>query len=141
MQVPLKTCLPFLKGSLQSGGEQRRNAAIVRSLRRAENLGVREEGIKCKQRCAIISTSNATEFASQNFILQKCQEYAMRCRSVVVSFERACRLCHKRIGSAAFVAYPGGPLAHYSCYKRDEPPSSEAGSRAQAPMQVYDISL
>ena len=51
-QVPLRAVLPFLEGGLRSAGEQRRNSTVVRSLRRAENLQVREELIRCKQRCA-----------------------------------------------------------------------------------------
>lgn len=50
LQVPVKTVLPFLEGSLRSSGEQRRNASVVKSLRRSENLGVREESVRCKQR-------------------------------------------------------------------------------------------
>ncbi|GIL77681.1 hypothetical protein Vretifemale_7167 [Volvox reticuliferus] len=42
----------------------------------------------------------------------------MRQQRVIVTLERACPLCHKRLGSAAFVSYPGGLLAHYSCHMR-----------------------
>ena len=56
-----------------------------------------------------------------------------------MSFERACSMCHKRIGNAAFVAYPNGTLAHYSCYKRSE---MTAETEKRAPdIQVYDISF
>lgn len=51
LQVPLRAVLPFLQGGLRSAGEQRRNSTVVRSLRRAENLQVREELIRCRQRC------------------------------------------------------------------------------------------
>jgi hypothetical protein len=51
-QVPLKATLPFLEGALRGAGEARRNAAVVKSLRRAENLQQREEVIRCRQRCA-----------------------------------------------------------------------------------------
>ena len=44
-----------------------------------------------------------------------------------MTFERACKTCHKRIGNAAFVADPQGMLAHYSCYKR----TADAGSSPQ----------
>lgn len=49
-QVPVKAVLPFLEGALRSTGEQRRSASVVKSLRRAENLGVREESVRCKQK-------------------------------------------------------------------------------------------
>ena len=54
LQVPLKTMLPFLEGALRSAGEKRRNAAVVRSLRRSENLQVREENVHCKQRYVLL---------------------------------------------------------------------------------------
>jgi len=50
VQISLATVLSFLEGSLRSMGERRRNAAVVRSLRRSENFLVREENVKCKQR-------------------------------------------------------------------------------------------
>ncbi|KAK9829459.1 hypothetical protein WJX72_005979 [[Myrmecia] bisecta] len=87
-EVPLHVVLPFLEGAIRGAGEQRRNAAVVKSLRKSENLQIWEELIRCKQ------------------------------RHFIVSSERACTICHKRIGSSAFVAYPDGTLVHYSCYKR-----------------------
>ena len=53
----------------------------------------------------------------------------------MASFERACNICHKRIGNAVIVAYPDNTLAHYSCYKRHEGPA------ATAIPKVYDISV
>ncbi len=50
-QVPLEAVLPFLDGSLRGAGEQRRNASVVKSLRRSENLQCREAAIQCRQRC------------------------------------------------------------------------------------------
>ena len=51
LQVPLASVLPFLEGALRTGGEQRRNASVIKSLRRAENLQCREVAIRCRQRC------------------------------------------------------------------------------------------
>ena len=50
MQMSLSSLLPFLEGSVRLVVEQARNAAVVRSLRRSENLQVREELTLCKQR-------------------------------------------------------------------------------------------
>ena len=68
-------------------------------------------------------------------------------RSVVVTYERACSLCHKRIGSSAFVAYPQGTLAHYSCFKRSAQSGQQGGSGNSEPAvaaavtsPVFDIS-
>lgn len=52
VQAVLGTVLPFLEGSLRSTGEKRRNASVVKSLRRSENFQVREENVRCKQRYA-----------------------------------------------------------------------------------------
>ena len=60
MQVSLKAVLPFLEGALRAAGEQQRNAAVVKSLRRSENLNVREDLTRCKQRYASCSASIVT---------------------------------------------------------------------------------
>lgn len=49
-----------------------------------------------------------------------------------MTFERACSLCHKRIGGSAFVAFPDGALAHYSCHKRNS--NGAAGDGLLAPI-------
>ncbi|KAK9844012.1 hypothetical protein WJX81_001849 [Elliptochloris bilobata] len=59
-QVPLRAVLPFLEGGLRSAGEQRRNSTVVRSLRRAENLQVREELIRCRQRSVVVTFERAS---------------------------------------------------------------------------------
>ena len=51
-QVSLKAVLPFVEGALRAAEEQQRNAAVVKSLRRSENLHVREDITRCKQRWA-----------------------------------------------------------------------------------------
>ena len=50
VQMPLRLLLPFLEGAVRLLVEQVRNAAVVRSLRRSENLQVREDLTKSKQR-------------------------------------------------------------------------------------------
>ena len=48
---------------------------------------------------------------------------AAPCRSFVVTEERACGACFKRIGTSAVVASPDGvQLQHYSCFKRGPQP-------------------
>jgi hypothetical protein len=39
-------------------------------------------------------------------------------RSILLTPERNCSICYKRIGTAALVAFPWGLLAHYSCHRR-----------------------
>ncbi|GFH30650.1 Vam6 vps39-like, partial [Haematococcus lacustris] len=89
--VPLHLMLPWVEAVVQAGTQAKRNMAVVKHLRRAENLAVREELARLKS------------------------------GRVVLSSERACCLCFKRIGPAVFVAYPDMTLAHYLCHKRSQP--------------------
>jgi uncharacterized membrane protein YgcG len=73
---------------LSCNTERSRNSDVVLHLRRAENLMAREDVVKVKS------------------------------KSVALTFDRACCICHKRMGGAVSVAYPNGTLAHYLCYKR-----------------------
>ena len=52
--MPLRLLLPFLEGAVRLLVEQVRNAAVVRSLRRSENLQVREDLTKSKQRYVLV---------------------------------------------------------------------------------------
>ncbi len=49
-------------------------------------------------------------------------------RSILVTSDRACSICHKRIGSSVFVGYPSGQLAHYLCHRRTAPEVALAGT-------------
>jgi hypothetical protein len=83
--------------------EQKRNLSVVHALRRAENLMAREDLVKVKQ------------------------------RAVTLTFDRACCICHKRMGGAVSVAWPNGSLAHYLCYKR-----SVAGQQGQKGQPLWE---
>ena len=64
---------------------------------------------------------------------------AFRC--IVVTHERACSICHKRMGISAFVAFPEGNLAHYSCHKRQSRTSVVAGETPpSSTAPVFDVS-
>jgi len=86
--LPLSEVAPLLCSMLLFNTERSRNSDVVLHLRRAENLMAREDLVKVKQRV------------------------------VSLTFDRACCICHKRMGGAVSVAYPNGSLAHYLCYKR-----------------------
>lgn len=88
LDLPLAQASPLLCSMLLFNIEQSRNSDVVLHLRRAENLAAREDLVKVKQRV------------------------------VTLTFDRACCICHKRMGGAVSVAYPNGTLAHYLCYKR-----------------------
>lgn len=49
-QVALSSALPFLKGALWGAGERRRSAAVARSLRRSEHVGLLGQLADARQR-------------------------------------------------------------------------------------------
>lgn len=88
-QLPLVTCAQFLEAAVRAKSEERRKASVATNLFRARHIG------------ALVDATNAEN------------------RCIMLTQERSCSLCHKRLGVAAFVRLPGGPLAHYSCFKRN----------------------
>ncbi|GMH40000.1 hypothetical protein BSKO_07904 [Bryopsis sp. KO-2023] len=88
--VELGVILPFVEGGIRTLSEQQRNLAIVKNLHTCENFEMKEQLISCRQRMINVTT------------------------------DRACWLCHKRIGHSVVVAYPTELLAHYACYLREE---------------------
>lgn len=87
-QLPLVTCVQFLEAAVRAKSEERRSASVATNLFRARHIG------------ALVDATNAEK------------------RCIMLTQERSCSLCHKRLGVAAFVHLPGGTLAHYSCFKR-----------------------
>ena len=77
----------FLMRVLQEKIQQRRSSMVLKSLYHSDHLQVHE------QRVFYQST--------------KC----------TITEERACRVCHKRIGTSAFAMYPNGVIVHYYCCK------------------------
>jgi hypothetical protein len=103
LELPLGDVSPLLASMLTHNTEAGRNTDVVLHLRRAENLMAREDLVKVKQ------------------------------RAVPLTFDRACCICHKRMGGAVSVAYPAGTLAHYLCYKRSvQSAVGVAGTQAAA---------
>ncbi|MEW5314407.1 MAG: hypothetical protein WDW38_005909 [Sanguina aurantia] len=100
----LRDVVPFLEGVLCHVVQQRRKLLVLRHLRRAENLRVREELVRCKQ------------------------------QRVLITAERACCICHRRIGSAVAVANPNKTLTHYLCYKRLHPELAGALPTSSGPV-------
>lgn len=86
--LALEALSPLLCAMLQHGTEGSRNLSVMRNLQRSENLTAREQQVKAKQRWELLTS------------------------------ERACHMCHKRIGGSVLVVYPSGSLAHYLCFKR-----------------------
>ncbi|KAJ7282158.1 hypothetical protein O6H91_Y358400 [Diphasiastrum complanatum] len=83
----LQDLLPFLAPLLKRSSEVHRNASVIKSLRRGENVQVREELLQCRKRV------------------------------VKITSDRTCFICHKRIGTSVFAVYPSGTLVHFVCYR------------------------
>jgi len=83
----VKDLLVFLNKVLEDKMAQRRARQIFKSLLYSEHLQVHEQRIFYQSK--------------------KC----------AVTDERACGVCHKRIGTSAFARYPNGVIVHYYCCK------------------------
>lgn len=84
--LTLSEMRPFLQAALIAGGERVRIAEMLRAIRKSEVRRLREEVL------------------------------ARRRRFVMIGYERACTLCTRRMGDAAFAAYPDGSVAHLACH-------------------------
>ncbi len=67
------------------------------------------------------------------------QHARLHCRSVLVSQERACSMCYKRLANAAFAAYPNGMLVHYSCYRRAALQEAGGGRSVVMPSALQSV--
>lgn len=86
--VGLKVAMPLIRSALTMSSEAQKTANILSSLRRSEHVTLLWELAEGEQ------------------------------NSVVMTAERACGLCYKRVGSSAFVARPSGAVLHLSCHRR-----------------------
>ena len=129
LQVPLSSALPFLEGALWGASERRRTAAVARNLRRSEHVALLGQLADERQRWvlgAAIAGGGRQKQGAQvgqrqgrrrlNRLLNRRRPLLYR--SVLLTPERNCSLCFKRVGTAALVAFPTGLLAHYSCWRR-----------------------
>ena len=96
MTTPIKEITSLLINVFQDKMQQKRNLIILKSLLHAEHLQINEQRIFYQSK--------------------KC----------IMTDERACRVCHKRIGTSAFAMYPNNVVVHYYCCKdrRECPPES-----------------
>ena len=83
----VKAIRVFLMRVLQDKLQHRRNSMVLKSLLYRDQLQVKEQLIFYQSK--------------------KC----------VITEERACRVCHKRIGTSAFAMYPNDVIVHYYCCK------------------------
>lgn len=85
----------FLSSVLEDKEKKRKNCQVLKSLLFAEHLQVQQQRM-CHQ-----------------------------ARKILLTDERACQVCHKKIGNSAFAYYPSGEILHYYCCKNlTSPPGS-----------------
>ena len=90
--VPLSSCIHLLEAAMRGMSEEKRKSKILANLYRARHLRALTESTDAQQ------------------------------KAITVSQDRACWICHKRLGGkkgwvSALAHLPGGSIAHYSCYK------------------------
>ena len=83
----VKDVTVFLTNIMKDKMQQRRSCLVLKSLLYAEHLQMHEQRVFYQSK--------------------KC----------VITEERACRVCHKRIGTSAYARYPNGVIVHYYCCK------------------------
>lgn len=84
--LSLEDMWPLLKEGLITSVERAHFAEVVRAMRRSEVWRLREQVIRRRR------------------------------RFVIVSHDRACTLCTRRIGDSVFAVYPDGTIAHLACH-------------------------
>eukprot|EP01102_Stenamoeba_stenopodia_P017428 TRINITY_DN6236_c0_g1_i1.p1 TRINITY_DN6236_c0_g1~~TRINITY_DN6236_c0_g1_i1.p1 ORF type:complete len:835 (+),score=167.85 TRINITY_DN6236_c0_g1_i1:246-2750(+) len=84
--APLNKLLPYFQRSIQSHLHQLRDGQVVKNLRKYENLETKYQLLRLKS------------------------------RSVVITRDKVCGVCHTKIGDKVFACYPNGVLVHYKCF-------------------------
>lgn len=93
--IQVREVYAFLLNVLEDKERKRKNSQVLKSLLFAEHLQVQE------------------------------QRMHYQGGKILLTDERACRVCHKKIGTSAFAYYPTGEILHYYCCKNlTSPPNS-----------------
>ncbi|XP_028393424.1 vam6/Vps39-like protein [Dendronephthya gigantea] len=86
--IQIQEIVPFLGSILEEKSCKKKTSQVLKSLLYAEHLQVKERRMHYQT------------------------------GKVLITDERACRVCHKKIGTSAFACYPSGEILHYYCYNR-----------------------
>lgn len=102
--IEVREVYAFLLNVLEDKEKKRKNCQVLKSLLFAEHLQVQE------------------------------QRMHYQGHKIILTDERACRVCHKKIGNSAFAYYPSGEILHYYCCQNlTSPPSSEHTTPRHSP--------
>ncbi|EDO34329.1 predicted protein [Nematostella vectensis] len=99
--IQVREVYEFLLNVLDEKETKRKQSQVLKSLLFAEHLQIQE------------------------------QRMFYQAHKIVITDERVCRECHKRIGTSAFAFYPSGEIKHYYCYKDQS--SSERSTPRHSP--------
>ncbi|KAI9882587.1 MAG: Diphthamide biosynthesis protein 1 [Watsoniomyces obsoletus] len=95
--LPLQSLQSYFRGRLRAGTSTMNEGRILRGLCSSEHE---------RLRAALIIGDELHE------------NLATRNRSVVISEERVCRVCHKRLGRSVISVFPDNSVVHYGCANR-----------------------
>ena len=84
--IEIQELVPFLANILEEKSCKKKTNQVLRSLLFAEHLQIQERRMH------------------------------YQAGKVIITDERACRVCHKKIGTSAFAFYPSGEILHYYCF-------------------------
>lgn len=110
--IEVREVYTFLLSVLEDKEKKRKNCQVLKSLLFAEHLQVQE------------------------------QRMHYQAHKIFLTDERACQVCHKKIGNSAFAYYPTGEILHYYCCKNlTSPPGSEHTTPRHSPTPEDNLPL
>eukprot|EP00026_Physarum_polycephalum_P001849 Phypoly_transcript_01852.p1 GENE.Phypoly_transcript_01852~~Phypoly_transcript_01852.p1 ORF type:complete len:921 (+),score=179.80 Phypoly_transcript_01852:230-2992(+) len=84
--IPVQAIAPYLSKVMRANTHRRRDGQITRNLKKSENLRV------------------------------KCQHVYASAPAALITAERTCPVCKKRIGDKVFAFFPNGVIVHFKCF-------------------------
>ncbi|KAK1793610.1 hypothetical protein P4O66_011994, partial [Electrophorus voltai] len=100
----------FLESVLEEEARRKRYDQVLKSLLQAEFLRVRSRGEGEDARVA------RAHGCLQDSAVQEERIFHQQVKCVITE-EKTCRVCKKKIGNSAFARYPNGVVVHYFCCK------------------------
>ncbi|KAK2560444.1 Vam6/Vps39-like protein [Acropora cervicornis] len=115
----------YLEPSGEEGKDFKPNVAVALNLlqEHRQKIAIAKDKEKKRKNSQVLK---GLLFAEHLQIQEQRMHY--QARKILLTDERACRVCHKKIGNSAFVYYPTGEILHYYCRKNmTSPPSISVG--------------
>jgi len=118
-RVPLCFCCDLIEAGLQGMYEKRRKVTVLASLYRYRCLTSFREKLQVLERYVglLFLPLPLSLLYIYCYHTHPTDVLGLYRRSLVVSQERACSICHKRIRSLAMVYLPNNSIVHLSCFR------------------------